>query len=137
MAKYIVAKADELSPGQRKLVEVGGRPVVIFNIEGEYFAMLNRCPHQGAPLYHGHLTGLVTCTGIGEFAMEREGEIVMCPNHGWEFDIRTGQSWFDPQKTRVRTYASEVCPGRACIEGPYKAEVFPIELDENYLVVTA
>ena len=59
MGKHVVATVGEIAPGGRKLVEVEGRPIVIFNLSGEYFALLNRCPHQGGSLYHGKLTGLV------------------------------------------------------------------------------
>ena len=44
----------------------------------------------------------------------REGEIIRCPWHGWEFDLRTGQSWFDPRAVRVRRYDVSVEPGSAC-----------------------
>ncbi len=135
-AKYVVALASEVPPGSRKLVTAGGRPIVIFNVKGDYLAILNKCPHQGAPLCAGHLTGLVTSSGPGRMSIEREGEIVMCPNHGWEFDLRTGQSWFDPAHCKVKTYLSEVTSGRQVVEGPYKAETFEVEVDADYLVLT-
>jgi 3-phenylpropionate/trans-cinnamate dioxygenase ferredoxin subunit len=43
--------------------------------------------------------------------MIRKGEMVRCPWHGWEFDVRTGQSWFDPVQVRVRRYDVTVTPG--------------------------
>ena len=48
MSKYVVAAADEILPGERKLVNVRGRPILIFNLDGDYFGILDRCPHQGA-----------------------------------------------------------------------------------------
>ena len=59
MSKHVVAPVRELPPGSRKLVQVDGRPIVIFNIGGEFFALLNRCPHQGGNLCEGKLIGLV------------------------------------------------------------------------------
>ena len=59
MAEYVVATVDEIPPGQRKLVEAGGRAVVIYNLAGEFFALNNRCPHRGGSLFQGIQTSLV------------------------------------------------------------------------------
>ena len=59
MAKHVVAAVSEIAPGGRKLVEVNGRAIVLFNLSGEFFALSNRCPHQGGNLCEGQLTGLV------------------------------------------------------------------------------
>jgi nitrite reductase/ring-hydroxylating ferredoxin subunit len=135
MAKYAVARTSEISDGERKLFTIAGRPVVVFNVKGDYFAMLNRCPHQGASLCAGHLTGFVSSNGPGEYVFDRLGEIIRCPWHGWEFDVRTGQSWFDPVHTKVRTYKAGTSSGNELVQGPYKAETFPVMLEEEYIVV--
>src|SRR5688572_18319660 len=101
MPKYVVAAVDEIPPSSRKIVEISGRSIGIFNIEGEFFALRNRCPHQGGPLCAGTLVGLVSATVPGEYHYSSPGRILRCPWHGWEFDVRTGQSWFDPSKIRV------------------------------------
>lgn len=81
MVKLIViAKANEIRPGKSKVVEVGGRSIAIFNLEGRYYAIENVCPHRAGPVGEGEL----------------EGEIVTCPWHGWQFDIRTGVSPHNP-----------------------------------------
>ncbi|MGA9864931.1 MAG: Rieske (2Fe-2S) protein, partial [Acetobacteraceae bacterium] len=105
MSKHVVAKVSEVPPGGRKLVTVRGRPIAIFNLAGTFFGLLNRCPHQGGPLCDGLLTGLIEADEPGEYRYSRPGEIIRCPWHGWEFDIRTGQSWCDPSKVQVRNYA--------------------------------
>ncbi len=115
---------------------LSGRPVVVFNIAGEFFALLDKCPHQGARLCHGVLTGFVTADGVGKSKVTRAGEILMCPRHGWEFDVRTGQSYFDPLRTKVKMYPSEVSQGEEIVKGPYKAETFPVEIEKDYVVVT-
>jgi 3-phenylpropionate/trans-cinnamate dioxygenase ferredoxin subunit len=137
MAKYVVAEASEIPPGARKKVTVGGRPIVVFNLKGEYYALLDRCPHQGASLCAGHQTGFATSTGPGDYAMERAGEIIRCPWHGWEFDIKTGQSWFDPEHTKVRSFEAGVSLGSELVMGPYKAETFEVAVEEEYVVVQA
>src|SRR6476659_6377094 len=112
MSKHAVAAVSELPPGTRKLVNVKGRAIAIFNIKGEFFALFNRCPHQGGSLCHGSLTGLVESTGPGDYRYSRDGEILRCPWHGWEFDIRTGKSFCDPSRITVRSYPVEVAEGQ-------------------------
>jgi nitrite reductase/ring-hydroxylating ferredoxin subunit len=135
MSKYVVAAAKDLPPGSRKLVTVKGRPVAILNIGGELFGLLNRCPHQGGSLCDGRLIGLLQSREPGDYAYSREGEILRCPWHGWEFDVRTGQSWCEPDKIRVKSYPVDVKPGTQLVEGPYVAETFPATVEEDYVVV--
>jgi 3-phenylpropionate/trans-cinnamate dioxygenase ferredoxin subunit len=146
MTKYVVAAAGEIPPGERKIVEVGGRSVGVFNLNGEYFALRNRCPHQGGPVCVGRLSGFLESAGVGEYTYTRPGEIIRCPWHGWEYDVKTGQSWYDPVHPRVRPYPVAVEPGRALVEdpdapatglqkGPYVAETYPVSIDETYVVV--
>jgi nitrite reductase/ring-hydroxylating ferredoxin subunit len=135
MAKHVVAVTDEILPGGRKLVEVKGRAIVIFNVGGEYFALNNRCPHKGGSLCQGRLTGLVESTEPGSYRYSRRGEIIRCPWHGWEFDIRTGRSRCDPQTLRARNYAVSVQPGAELMEGQYVAETFPVSVQDNYVVI--
>jgi nitrite reductase/ring-hydroxylating ferredoxin subunit len=137
MSKHVVAPVDEIPPGGRKLVNAGGRAVVVFNLGGEFFALSNRCPHKGGSLCHGRLTGLVQSSQPGEYDYSRLGEIIRCPWHSWEFDIRTGKSWCDPQRLRVRNYAVSVEAGTTLVEGPYVAETFPVSVENAYVVVEA
>jgi 3-phenylpropionate/trans-cinnamate dioxygenase ferredoxin subunit len=111
--------------------------VVVFNLGGEFFALNNRCPHRGGSLCEGVQTGVVQSSGPGDYRVSRKGEIIRCPWHSWEFDIRTGQSWCDPQRLRTRKYAVSVEPGAALVEGPYKAETFPVRVENRYVVVEA
>jgi nitrite reductase/ring-hydroxylating ferredoxin subunit len=112
MPSYIVGTADEVPPGERKIVEVAGRSIGIFNVAGRYYAIRNRCPHQGGPLCLGVQTGMVEAGGPGQYHYARRGEFLRCPWHGWEFEIATGQSWFDPAHTRVRSYAVSVAEAK-------------------------
>lgn len=135
MSRHVVATAHEIPEGGRKLVMVRGRPIAIFNLKGEYYGMLNRCPHQGGPMCEGLITGLREAKKPGEYIYSRAGEILRCPWHGWEFDIRTGQSYIDPGKTFVRTYPVEAMAGESVVKGPYVAETIPVSVEEQYLVV--
>ncbi len=135
MARHVVATAAEIPPGGRKIVTVRGREIGVFNLGGEYFALLNRCPHQGGELCRGTLIGLVTSSEPGRFDYSRPGEMLKCPWHGWEYDIRTGQSWCDPNDTKAKAYAVTVEPGETLARGPFVAETFTVSVEQAYIVV--
>ena len=58
-----------------------------------------------------------------------------CPWHGWEFDIRSGQSWCDPDDLKIRQFKVSVEPGETLVKGPYVAETFAVSVEENYVVI--
>jgi len=83
-----IAPVSEIPEGQRLFVEVGDRPVVVFNIAGEYFAIGDICTHDDGPLGDGSL----------------EGDRVVCPRHGGEFDVRTGKAVQMPAVVDIPAY---------------------------------
>ncbi|HET6239895.1 MAG TPA: hypothetical protein VFE41_33800 [Acetobacteraceae bacterium] len=72
----------------------------------------------------------------GEYRFTRPGEMLRCPRHCWEFDIRTGQSRCDPGSVHARTYEVQVEPGEALAKGQFAAETVPVAVDQTYVVVT-
>jgi 3-phenylpropionate/trans-cinnamate dioxygenase ferredoxin subunit len=135
MAKHVVAAVGDIPPGTRRLAQVNGRAIVVFNLGGEFFAPNNRCPHRGGSLCQGSQTGLVESDGPGNYRYSRPGEIIRCPWHGWEFDIRTGQSYCDPKRFRAKTYPANVEPGASVVKGPYVAETIAVSVESDYVVV--
>ncbi len=133
--KYVVASTEEIPNGGRKIVSVDGRSIGIFNVDGDYLALRNHCPHQGGPLCTGNTLGFLRSAGVGEFLYSRPGEVVRCPWHGWEYDLRTGQSWFDPARVLVRNYDVSVEPGQELQKGPYVAETYEVSVEQQYVVV--
>jgi 3-phenylpropionate/trans-cinnamate dioxygenase ferredoxin subunit len=133
--RHVVARTDEIPVGKNKLVSVKGRDIGVFNVKGEFFALADRCPHQGGPLCRGKIVGLAEAPMPGEYRLSRQGEMVKCPWHGWEFDLRTGQSWCDPTHTYVKQYAVAVEPGTEVLKGPYVAETFPVTVEGEYVIV--
>ena len=121
MSKHVVATVAEIPPGQRKLVTVRGRSIAVFNLGGEFFGLFNRCPHQGGPMCEGILTGLIESDEPGRYSYSRKGEILRCPWHGWEFDIRTG---IHPgnAKARLRKVKVQVADGDVVIAIPEERE---------------
>jgi nitrite reductase/ring-hydroxylating ferredoxin subunit len=116
MAVHVVARVAELPPGERRIVEIEGRSIGVFNVDGEFHALRNTCPHQGAPLCRGSLNGTARSSRPGEYQWVSEGEVLRCPWHGWEFDLTTGRSLFDPEGTRVRRYPLSVRDGLVLVE---------------------
>jgi len=114
MAKHIVACVDEIPPGGRKIVRVEGREVGIFNLDGEFYALKNSCPHQAARVCLGRVVGTTLPSEVYEFNYGDEGRILRCPWHSWEYDIRTGESVFD-KKVRVVSYAVDIADGEVAI----------------------
>ncbi len=105
MKAHAICRVSELQEGQRKIVELEGKSIGIFNVGGEFHALRNLCPHQFAPLCQGKVTGYCEPSDVGEFHWTREGEIIRCPWHAWEFDLKTGRSIFNPHKVRTKSYA--------------------------------
>ena len=135
MSRHVVATVDEIAPGASKLVTVKGREIGVFNVAGSFYALANRCPHGGGPMCKGTVGPLLRSSAPGEYRLERNGEFLRCPWHGWEFDIRTGQSWCDPGRLALKAYPVEVASGADVVEGPYVAETFPVSVEDEYVVV--
>jgi nitrite reductase/ring-hydroxylating ferredoxin subunit len=131
--RHVVAHVDEIPPGSRKIVEVAGRSIGVFNVDGAFHALRNRCPHQGGPLCEGFVMSSLSSSGPGHYDHDAGEARIRCPWHGWEFDLRTGQSWFDPEHTRVKTYRVSVEDGP--VPGPYVAERYPVTVEDSYVVV--
>lgn len=99
-----VCSTGELPPGSHAIFSAGGRSIGVFNVDGEFHALLNRCPHGGAPLCLGTVGGMSEATHpTADITWSREGEILRCPWHGWEFEIASGRTVTDPP-LRVKTF---------------------------------
>ncbi len=135
MSRHVVARVSEVPPEGALRVVVKGRPVALFNLGGEYFALHDRCPHEGASLCGGRRVGMAVAERPGTYRLDRQGEMVRCPWHGWDFDIRTGQGWCDPANTRVRRYVVSVEAGAGLAGQALNAEIFPVSVEDDYLVI--
>jgi 3-phenylpropionate/trans-cinnamate dioxygenase ferredoxin subunit len=143
MSKHIVCRVGEFQPGDVKIVEVDGREIGVFNVDGKFYALRNVCPHRGAPLCEGRITGEVKGPEPGRYEIEREGEIVRCPWHGYEFDITDGEFIVDSSKLRSMTYDVSVESSdevEALIEREFgdadpRADTFPVSVKDSYVVL--
>ncbi|MBC8011886.1 MAG: Rieske (2Fe-2S) protein [Burkholderiales bacterium] len=150
-----VCLASELPPGARRIVAHGKVTVGVFNVGGVWHAYRNVCPHAGAPVCEGPVSGTTLPSRVYEYNTGREGSILRCPWHGWEFDLTNGEHLVDPE-TRLKKIPVElasVCdapespgapdPARPCPSpsalspgSPDQNLVeFPVELAEGRLFV--
>ncbi len=97
-----VASTEELAPGSRRVIDMDGVAVAVFNLGGEYFAIQDICPHDGGELANGKL----------------EGEVIICPRHGARFSIKTGAVLGPPAYEDVRSYPVRVDNGRVQVLTP-------------------
>jgi nitrite reductase/ring-hydroxylating ferredoxin subunit len=75
-----VAHVKDIPRGEGRVIEAGAETLAVFNVDGQFYAIDNRCVHRGGPLGEGPL----------------EGHVVMCPWHAWRFDVRTGANVNNP-----------------------------------------
>lgn len=118
--RLAVAPDAAFDPGERRFVETdGGISIGVFNVDGTYRALLNRCLHQNGPLCEGGIEREVVgeWDGPGERAEERYGDdyVVKCPWHGWEYDIETGTVLHD-ESISVPTFDVVVEDGTVFVE---------------------
>jgi len=108
MVRRRVASADELPETGGLIVEVDGVEIGIFRVGRELVAWRNVCPHMAAPVCRGSVAGTTLPSRVYEYEYGREGEILQCPWHGWEFDLLTGRHLVDGSRARLRRYPVEL-----------------------------
>lgn len=134
MARHVVCPASELEAGQKKIVVLENKSIGIFNVKGSYCAIKNTCPHQNAALCTGEIMGVMLPSEPHEYVYGKEGEIIRCPWHGWEFDITNGKSVFDPKQCRVKSYEVQVMEYLS--DEVIRLETYPVSVESGWLVVT-
>ena len=110
MGSHTLMDAGELDVGEHVVVELEGREIGVFNVDGELYAYTNWCAHQSGPVCEGPVSGFREAEFDREtmettYDWTREGEILACPWHGWEFDLVTGECHSRPG---VRLLSHEV-----------------------------
>jgi nitrite reductase/ring-hydroxylating ferredoxin subunit len=114
---YTVCKSEDIEKGQMRAVTVDGKSIVVARTQkGEVYALRNVCPHKGPALSDGSLDGTCFSDTAGEYQLENAGEVLKCPWHNWEFDIKTGCSIFDPENVRVKTFEVTEAEGKVLLK---------------------
>ncbi len=96
MKSFVVGRVGELAEGERRVISCGGTEVGVFNVDGELVAWYNQCAHRGGPVCQGRIYHQVhePVDENGETRMlqyDPKRKNIVCPWHGWEFDLRTGR----------------------------------------------
>jgi nitrite reductase/ring-hydroxylating ferredoxin subunit len=114
MSRVRVGALDELEPGAKRIVNTPRGEVGVFNVEGDFFAIVNRCAHQGGPLCEGQVLDDVAgeFTELGRRVTEgfTDEKVLKCPWHGWEYYLETGDLAGDDQVS-LPTFDVEVEDG--------------------------
>jgi nitrite reductase (NADH) small subunit len=109
--RHVVDTIDQMPPGTVRIIEVGGRSIGVINDGGRLSAIRNVCPHHGAPLCRGPVTGFMMPTEPHQYEFSGElpeHRVVRCPWHGYEFRLVDGRSVTSPDRMAVKTYRVEV-----------------------------
>jgi nitrite reductase/ring-hydroxylating ferredoxin subunit len=148
--RVVVGKVSDFENGDRKIVDVNGKSVGVFRVDGEFYAIRNRCPHQFGPLCLGTFAPRAVSGGPGDVHLDPGPPLLACPWHGWEYDLATGQSFMGPGRGNVPalTYDVSVLPGSELagaagsrprpdgrVPGPYVAETMPVSVEQDYVVI--
>lgn len=144
--RHVVCPVGELPPGERRIVNIGRRSIGVFHVGERFYAVRNRCPHQGGPLCVGHILGTAVADVPGAATVSNDPLRIACPWHGWEYDLATGQSFMGPSDPGVKSYGVALEPGRALVAevedhqvklvpGPYTAETFEVKVEDDYVVL--
>ncbi len=138
----VVGRPADVPEGGSILVTVGRREIGIYRVDGHFYGLLNRCPHLGGPLCAGQIVTDIVSPVPGDVRSQPGRTFVTCPWHNWEFDIRTGQSYWNG-KRRALLFPVSVedadqaaglqTAGRA--PGPYQAETIPVSVENEFLVL--
>ncbi len=104
MGKHDIGKVGDLLPGARKIVDVKGHSIGVFNVHDSFYALRNLCPLQGGPLCLRSVKGTMVASEPYTYEYKMDGQIIACPWHCWEFDITTGRPVYNPHRMRVKIY---------------------------------
>jgi 3-phenylpropionate/trans-cinnamate dioxygenase ferredoxin subunit len=141
----VVGRPADVPEGGSIVVTVGRREIGIFRVDGQFYGLLNRCPHLGGPLCAGQIVTDVVSPIPGDVRSRPGRTFVTCPWHNWEFDIRTGQSYWN-ERLRAMPFPVAVA-GKDAVAGleraesskravgPYQAETVPVSVEDDFLVL--
>ena len=114
--QYVVGRASDLPDGGVMVIAIGSREYAVFNVRNRFYGIVNRCPHRGAPLAQGRLGADITSDRPGSYSYDEAQLYLMCPWHGWEFDVATGQSYLEPGRVKNKPLPVACWPGDVLLE---------------------
>ena len=124
-----VGREGEFVAGRFTMVAIPGHDIGIVRLrDGQLRAVRNHCPHKGAPICRGIVGGTWLPSEPGSLTYDREGEVLACPWHGWEYDLDTGRELFRAVPTQLRLYPVAVRDGQVYVTVRAHAPAEPEEV---------
>ena len=115
-AEVAVGAAERFAAGRFTMVDIPGHDIGVIRLRGgQLRAVRNYCPHKGAAICRGIVGGTWLPSAPGSLVYDREGEVLACPWHGWEYDLDTGMELFRDVPTRLRFYPVTVRDGEVYV----------------------
>lgn len=111
-----VATVEEFTSGTCRTVEVGRRRIAVWRVGDKFWALRDACPHQGAHLSGGRLSGTMLPSEPATLDYGLNDEVVRCPWHGYEFSARSGEMLFGTGNLRVATYPVAIEDGHVFVD---------------------
>ena len=102
--EHRIGSVEEVRRDGCRVVEVNGRPVGVISVGEEFFAISDRCPHMGASMCAGSVSGTFVAAAPQELVYGMDDRVIRCPWHGWEFDLESGRSLLEPDRVGLKTY---------------------------------
>ncbi len=121
MAEELIAVGAlaDVPAGRFLMVDVHGRRVGVTRLpDGALRAVRDHCPHKGAEICRGQICGTSLPSAPGELVFGRAGEVLVCPWHGYEYDLVTGEQLYQEHPTRLLTLPVAVQDGQVFIRAP-------------------
>jgi nitrite reductase/ring-hydroxylating ferredoxin subunit len=113
--EVIAGRVEDIPPGTSVLLDVGRFGIGVFNWKGKFVALNNYCPHAGAPVCRGRVTGTTSASEPYAPVWEHDGDVLRCPWHGWEFWLETGKTLAGPARA-IKAYPVHVRDGLVIVD---------------------
>jgi nitrite reductase/ring-hydroxylating ferredoxin subunit len=116
--KHVLCPAEEVSPGEVRGFRAGGRRVAVARLDdGTFRVLADVCPHQAAKMSDGSIERMWVSDTPGERRQSEERNVILCPWHGFEFDLENGGDPCVPGRPdlRLKTYPVEVESGEVVV----------------------
>jgi nitrite reductase/ring-hydroxylating ferredoxin subunit len=121
-AGQFACNRSDIPPGGRLILQLGRLSIGLFDVDGDIVAVRNICPHAGAPVCEGKVTGAIISDAPFERRVALQGRILKCPWHGWEFNLTDGLTITEPHE-RLLLYPVTVKDEKVFVQTSHRAPV--------------
>ncbi len=108
MTKHWICRVSDITAAEPLIVTVNSIQIGVYLVNDRIVAWRNVCPHMAAPVCRGTISGTTLPSDVYTYEYGRDGEVLQCPWHGWEFDLLTGHHLAAGSRARLRGYRIEV-----------------------------